>query len=224
MGIRREEPSQQTLDELVIALAVCRRLLPILNELKNTQPGMGPSQSNIGRHKPESKEPWASAAAHAHFSIYFDSRILADLMRVDIGIGTWPWRNGEDGLDQIESAAPLVTSRVLGVALRQTEHWVQAGLRIHEIDLEDSWTPVPRTPGQPPTFCPFCSTLSLRVNPRRGLIRCFFPGCTDTDGRATRARMEYSPAFGQGILVFDDGTTVECRTDRIEATECTQIK
>lgn len=223
MGKWRDESSQQTLNELIADIKTCHALLPILNELKNQQPGMGPRESTIGRTPPESKEPWAAEAATAYFNLYFGSRSCANAMRVEIGLTARAWAINEDGLDQIQSTASLVMPHTLRTASVYVSRWMNAGLRIRDIDLQDSWTPLPREPGHPPTYCPFCSNLSLRINQRRGLIRCFFPGCRDSNGTSTRARIEVSPAHGKGILVFDDGTIISCQL-RIEEPECTQIK
>lgn len=188
-----------------------------------TRPGMGPRSGTIGRHAPESKEPWAPEAAAAYMNILHESRTVADRMAVDLGLPLRPgagWRHGQDGLERIENLASLVTVDVLKYAHRSALRWQNAALRIRDIDQEDAWVPIPRTPGEAMPFCPFCETLQLRLNRRRGLVRCFMPGCVDTGGNVTRARMEYGVGSDRGILVFDDGTTMTCRNDRVQEDSC----
>lgn len=201
---------QPVLDELLRATDECRRLLPHLVNLLAAQPGLGPRAGTIGRHAPESREPWATEAASAHWGIHFGSQIAADRMRVSLGIGTLSW-GSNNGLDVMDSCAPIIEPILLRNARNTAEGWVNAALRIRDIDQAETWTAVPRTPGLRPPFCPHCHTYSLRLNRRRGEIRCFLPGCVDSDGKPTRARMETGAASGEGMLVFDDNTVMTFR-------------
>jgi hypothetical protein len=203
--------TEQDLTDLVAALSTCRKLLPILSELMADQPGLGPQTGTIGRHAPESVEPWAAEAAHAYFLIYMQSRTLADELRAALGMRSHPWKNGETGLTQIEAFATISTPPMVRHARTRAEHWVKTALRIRDIDEAEVWKPVPREPDSEPPVCPYCDTLSLRLNRQRGEVRCFYPGCCDADGNPTRARMEFGRLTGEGMLVFGDGTTLTYR-------------
>jgi hypothetical protein len=40
---------------------------------------------------------------------------------------------------------------------------------------------------------------------RKGEVKCFFPGCLDSDGSPTRARLEPGRMTGEARLIFGDG-------------------
>lgn len=204
----RRDSSQQDLDELRQAVGQAGRLLPILSDLMAAQPGQGPNASPISRNAPESKEPWAHEAAHCYWTIFHGSQRLADQMRISVGVGQQRWANGENGLEVITACAFIVDSRILGYARRLVQNWVSGALEIRDLDQVDSWDVVPRVPGALPPFCPYCHTLSLRLNRLLGLVKCLYPGCVDSAGNPTRARMEYDAGAGAGILVFDDQSTM----------------
>jgi hypothetical protein len=200
----RRDSSQEDLDELRAAIGQARRLLPILSDLMASQPGDGPNHSPISRNKPESKEPWAHEAAHCYWMIFYGSQKLADQMRIRAGVSTQRWRHGEDGLEVINACAIIIEPQMLGYARRLVQNWVAAALEIRDLDHVDDWTAVPRVPGTRPPFCPYCHTPALRLNRLLGEVKCLYPGCADSDGNPTRARMEYNSATGAGILVFTD--------------------
>lgn len=210
MGRFRDERAQQDLEDLLVAVDKCRALLPVLSALLVVQPGIGPRTGTIGRHAPESKEPWSPEVATAYWAIFFGSQFLANEMRMDLGLGRVTFGK-QDGLDVVASCASIVTLPLLRRALTLAQRWHLDALKIRDIDEADVWIPVPRAPDSKPPECPYCRTMSLRLNRQRGEIRCTFPGCVDSSGNATRARMEYDPATGQGILVFSDDMTLTFR-------------
>jgi hypothetical protein len=57
----------------------------------------------------------------------------------------------------------------------------------------------------PPVPCPYCDTYGLRMLRRKGEVKCIFPGCVDSDGWPTKARMEAGRMTGQERLIFRDG-------------------
>lgn len=204
----RDEGAQRDLDDLMVALHKCGNLLVILKPLMAAQPGYGPRGGTIGRHAPESKEPWAAEASHAYWLIWFGSRVLADKMRVSLGLRARHWLHGENGMESVKACAPAVDDQVLHDARRLVQRWRDTGLQIRDIDVAERWVPVPRNPGTPPPACPYCRTMSLRLNRQIGEVRCMFPGCCDSGGNPTRARMQHGTATGQGMLVFGDDMTV----------------
>lgn len=186
-----------------------RRLMP-------EQAGQGPATGTIGRHAPESSEPWNAEAAHAYWGIWFGIRKLADVLRKEAGFPSRSW--GSDTAAAAEAVAGLAVSvrpEVLAQAAQRAESWVAQATRIRDIDTGDVWEPVPRVPGSAPPACPYCDTLSLRMSKAREEVRCFFPGCCDLDGHPTRAKMMRSVMHpDRGQLVFGDGTVVAYREDQ----------
>lgn len=212
MARLRDEVAQRDQDDLAVALRKCGDLLLLLKPLMAAQPGFGPRGATIGRHAPESKEPWAAEASNAYWLIWFGSRVVADRMRVSVGLRARRWPHGENGLDAMGAYASVVDEAVLRDARRTAERWRDTALQIRDIDLADRWVPVPRNPGTPPPACPYCQTMSLRLNRQIGEVRCVFPDCCDSGGNPTRARMQHGPDAGQGMLVFGDDTTVSFRS------------
>lgn len=212
MGRLRDERSQRDLDDLDVALGKCAELLLVLGSLLGEQPGLGPRGGTIGRYPPESKEPWAAEAANAYWLIWFGSRTLADRMRAGLGLQDVGWPRGGHGLAVIRSVASVADEAMLRDARQVVERWRDTALQIRDIDEADRWVPVPRALGSRPPQCPYCKTMSLRLNRARGVVRCAFPGCADSAGNPTQARMEFVPDSGEGILVFDDDMTLTFRS------------
>lgn len=215
MGRLRDEHAQRDYDDLMVALGKCAQVLPILQALMWAQPGYGPRASTIGRHAPESKEPWAPEAANAHWAIFFGSRFLADEMRISLGLGAGHWPNSQNGLESVAGCASIANAVVLRKARVRVDRWLDQALRIRDIDVEDRadrWVPVPREAGTAAPECPYCATVSLRFNRARGEVRCTFPGCADSAGNPTRARMEFVGVAGEGTLVFGDDQTLTFRS------------
>jgi hypothetical protein len=207
------EPSEHDYRHLIQALADAEGLLAVLGRLLAEPTGKGPATGTIGRHAPESSEPWHSEAADAYWRIWFGARKLADRLRHLAGLQRREWGSGDTGaaLSAIAGLATSVPPSDLAAAREQAESWVAGARRIRDIDEVETWTPLPRPPGFPPPCCPYCQTLSLRMAKGREEVRCFFPGCRDIDGNPTRARMELGRFTDAGHLVFGDGTVVAYR-------------
>jgi hypothetical protein len=210
---RAAEPSERDLEHLCEALAQAENLLPTLAQLLAEPAGNGPATGTIGRHAPESSEPWQSEAADAYWRIWFGARKLANRLRLLAGMPIRRWGYGQTyaALDTIRKLGSTVPPGDLAGARDQVESWVAGAKRIRDIDEVETWQPLPRPPGYPPPACPYCRTLSLRMAKGREEVRCFFPGCTDIDGHPTRARMEVGLFTDSGHLVFGDGTVVAYR-------------
>lgn len=206
----RKPAGQDDLKQLGEAVTAAAQLLPVLANLLPEQSGNGPPTGTIGRHPPESSEPWQDEAAHAYWTIWFGARKTADRLRQLNGLPAREWGAGDTSraLGLILSLAVNISPDDLEATLARVEGWVAQARRIRDIDEVDSWSPVPRLPGSQPPACPYCKTLSLRMSRLREEVRCFFPGCQDLDGNPTRARMERGLLSDGGLLVFGDGTVV----------------
>jgi hypothetical protein len=186
------------------------------------EPQGKPKLGTIGRHPPESSEPWQGEAAAVYWSIHFGVRNLEDVCRDAIGLDPiTPRRGGSDtntgeALKAIAGCAPTLEPGILAEVRRRAESWVTAIERLSDIDLADVWVPVPRQPGAMPPACPYCTLFTLRMTVRRELVRCFNPACRDGDDRPPAARMERGRLTGDGMLVFNDSTVVHYREEVAE--------
>lgn len=215
---RRPEPAQDDRDRLDSALAEAWSLLGRLARLMPEPSGTGPATGTIGRHAPESSEPWQAEAAHAYWAIHFGLRKLRDEMRTAAGLTADPLSGSGThtgkAISDVSALGSIVPADLLADARFRVESWVTAGRRIRDIDEVETWTPVPRVPGAEPPMCPYCCTLSLRMSRTRQEVRCFNPECRDLDGNPVRARMEPGVLSDTGQLVFGDDTVVAYREEQ----------
>lgn len=188
------------------------------------EPQGKPKTGTIGRHAPESSEPWQGEAAAVYWSIHFGARNLEDVCRVDLGLTPLTPRRGgsaantDEALRLIGNYATQLSVPILNEARRRAERWASAIDQLSDIDLADAWVPVPRQPGQVPPTCPYCHMFTLRMTVRREIVRCFNPPCRDSDGQPPMARMERGRLTGDGMLVFNDSTVVHYRQEVAETT------
>lgn len=209
------EPAERDYEHLCSALTEAEALLPVLARLLPEPSSGGPATGTIGRHAPESSEPWQAEAADAYWRIWFGSRKLANrLARVlELRERNYPAGGTGHALTAISSYATKIDPEELASTRERVEGWVTSARRIRDIDEIESWVPLPRPKGFPPPACPYCKTLSLRMAKGREEVRCFFPQCQDYDGNPTRARMEIGRYSAAGHLVFGDGTVVAYREE-----------
>jgi hypothetical protein len=203
---RVETDRMERLNELISdAEAVLDRLEPLLAEPENS----GPDTGTIGRHAPESSEPWAPAAASAYWDIYFGAANLARGMRSAAGLHLPLFKDvyGAEALAIVRNMAPSVSDTPLRWATSELERWVSAARAVPALDEDEPWADLPRISGKR-LACPYCGTYGLRMLKRKGEVRCFFPGCKDADDHPTRARMEPGRMTGEERLIFGDGTTM----------------
>jgi hypothetical protein len=181
------------------------RLEPLLAEPESA----GPDTGTIGRHAPESSEPWAAAAASAYWDLYFGAGNLARGMRSAAGLHLPLYKDtyGPEALDIVRNFAPTASDTVLRWVIGALEKWVGNARGVPAVDEDEPWVPLPRN-GDRQIACPYCTTYGLRMLKRKGEVRCFFPSCSDADGNPTRARMESGRMTGEERLVFGDGTTM----------------
>ena len=192
------------------------------------EPQGKPRSGTIGRHAPESSEPWQGEAAAVYWTVHAGARRLEDECRTAIGLGPHdPPRGGSllntayalNGIAETATLLPDATGNdttPLKSALRRVEHWAAMIGRLSDIDQADTWVPVPRQPGAMPPACPYCEMFTLRMTVRREIVRCFNPACRDADGRPPTARMERGQLTGDGMLVFADSTVVHYRGEAAE--------
>lgn len=199
--------AQRLAEAVSDAHAMLDRLRPLLPE----QDGAGPATGTIGRHAPESSEPWSKPAADAYWNLWFGPGRLVGTLRYALGMSHIPDDRlpvGPEALAKIgklAAGAPVDTARYV---VRKLEQWCDLARRIPAIDESEPWDPLPAVPGGTPPACPYCGTFGLRMQRRRGQVRCTFPGCTDSDGNTTRARMEPGRMTGEARMVFGDGMTM----------------
>jgi hypothetical protein len=177
------------------------RLAPLIAEPEST----GPDTGTIGRTAPESSEPWARQAADAYFAIYFGAREIARAMRGAAGMHRPVHTCGQDALTVVRNLSYTAQPFVLRGATRTLERLVRQADQVPSIDEDEPWVALPRRAGQE-IACPYCDTYGLRMLKRKGEVRCIFPGCHDSDGNPTRARMEPGRMTGEERLIFGDGT------------------
>jgi hypothetical protein len=191
---------------LAEAIRDAEALLPQLQSLLPEPDARGPRTGTIGRHVPESSPPWNSAAADAYWNLWHGPGVLINYLRGELGMHplTDPPR-GAEGLAALRDLTTSVVRDVQRTVLRKLERWADLARRIPAIDESEPWVPVPAVPDSRPPTCPYCGTFGLRMQRRRGQVRCTMPGCTDGEGNSTRARMEPGRMSGEARLVFGDG-------------------
>lgn len=183
-----------------------------------------PRVGTIGRHPPESAEPWQGEAAAAYWTIHFGARNVEDVCREHVGLPPLRPRRGgssantDEALRMIANCAPTLPADILRAVRARVEKWATMIEQLSDIDLADVWVPVPRQPGALPPACPYCTLFTLRMTVRREIVRCFNPACRDADGRPPIARMERGRLTGDGMLVFADQTVVHYRGEAAETT------
>lgn len=202
--------SQRLSDAISDASDMLGRLRPLLPE----PDASGPQTGTIGRHAPESREPWNRAVADAYWNLWFGPGVLVNACRIDLGLeplggAGQPGRlAGQVALSALRNLVIAAPGDLRKHVIAKLERWVDLARAIPAVDISEPWSPVPAAPGQHPPPCPYCKTYGLRMQRRRGQVRCAMPGCKDADGMPTRARMEPGAMTGEERLVFTDGTTM----------------
>jgi hypothetical protein len=177
------------------------RLHPMIAEPDNS----GPDTGTIGRHAPESSEPWGRQAASAYFDLYFGAREYARAMRGAAGMRRPADVCGHEALDIVDAMVTISQPFILRGVTRGLERLVRQADQVPGIDEGEPWAALPNLPGHQPLACPYCRTYGLRMLKRKGEVKCFFPGCKDSDGSPTRARLEPGRMTGEARLIFGDG-------------------
>jgi hypothetical protein len=222
--MRREQQQTSGQSDVARLIAACTDVRKSLADVRALlpEPQGRAKVGTIGRHPPDSSEPWQGAAAAVFWTIHAGARRLEDACRADVGIGpVTPPRGGSDtntdeALLTVSAYASTLTPALLKVARRRAEKWATSIDQLPDIDLADVWTPVPRQPGALPPSCPYCAMFTLRMTVRREIVRCFNPPCRDHEGSPPVARMERGRLTGEGMLVFNDSTVVHYRGEAAE--------
>jgi hypothetical protein len=191
----------QACSELGNWIAVAETLVAIPDQ----QPGVRVSS------KPGSRAPWNPAVATALLDARQGIRDLECEMRTEVTGAPGRPRGGSDGntrdaLKAISAMEQAVSRDHVADALRQLISWANTIRRLPSIDDLPHWRRLRPGPDGMPPRCPFCETFSLRVAVESGVVGCWFPGCTDSEGRRPQARLEISRLNGSGVLVWNDGT------------------
>lgn len=180
-------------------------LLPQLRWMLPEPDVTGP-HSGTSRPAPGPSEPWNTEVAHAYWCLWIGTGNVVNALRRSAGLELLePAPRGYRAASMILDYAPAAEVGAVELAIRRLERWISMARALPGIDEAEPWVPVPGTAGVPPP-CPYCDTFGLRMLKRRGEVRCFYPGCTDRDGKATRARMEPGRMTGEARLIFGDGT------------------
>lgn len=193
------------------AIADAADMLTAVRSMLPEQTNTGPHTGTIGRHAPESHEPWNQPAADAYWNLHFGPSKLIAGVRYELGLRRVPDDRLPVGWEAMSTLGRLLGAAPEALIKRVTnrlESWATAARRVPGVGEEEDWAPVPAIPGAKPPECPYCGTFGLRMLRLKGEVRCFLPGCRDADGNPTRARMERGKLTGDGMLVFRDGTTL----------------
>lgn len=114
-------------------------------------------------------------------------------------------RNTEIALERLPQLAAGLDYSAAMSTVRRLERWSYRG-RVLLGDVEP-YGKLPRLPGLPDPVCPYCNAASLRFIAVSGVVRCVRPGCTDGNGRAPAARIEFGDFSHEPMLAWDDGIT-----------------
>jgi hypothetical protein len=140
------------LDRLLSAASDAATLLYRLQPLLAQPESSGPDTGTIGRHAPESREPWAREAAGAYWDLYFGARTMVRELRYALGLlpGVYADVYGSEALDVIRNLAPSAPDEALRHAARELERLVSRGLAVPAVDEDEPWAPLPARPGRTP--------------------------------------------------------------------------
>lgn len=187
-------------DELGHLLAQAEAILGI-RDVKPTTRAAG---------KPGSKPPWNPEVAGALFNAHAGARQLEADLRIAITGRDYRRspRSGNTGdvLAAIKAMETAMDHPQAEAAHRKLTRWVTAIRQLPGLDLSPKWERIRPGPDGLPPKCPHCGTFSLRVALSSGVVQCWYPGCTDSDGRRPQARLDLSRINGNPVLVWSDGT------------------
>lgn len=185
-------------------------LLPQVRALLPEPDGSGPQTSTIGRHAPESREPWNQPAADAYWNLYFGPGKLLPGVRYELGLRRVLDQNlpvGDEALDVLGRILGGAPDDVIKRIIRKLERWVTLAERIPDVGTSEPWVVIRSPTGRSPE-CPYCHTFGLRMQLQAEQVKCVFPGCCDIDGMPTRAYVRRGRMTGEPHLVFRDGTVM----------------
>jgi hypothetical protein len=162
--------------------------------------------------QPSSRPPWNSAVADALLDAWQGVRELELEIRTEISgrrtarphgptdVGT---RNALKSLTAMEPAMSTDRAKDATAALSR---WANVIRRLPAVDDLPHWMRIRPGPDGLPPRCPYCQTFSLRVALESGVVACWLPGCSDSDGNPPRARLDISRINAEPVLAWSDGS------------------
>ncbi len=173
------------------------------------EPDITPTTRSSG--KPTSRPPWNAAVAYAITDAHAGVREIEREFRIEItGRHRWP-RGGSDSntvgaMEAITAMSSVVSRDRAKRAARSLIHWADVIRQLPAVDDKPRWERIRAGPdGLPPT-CPHCGTFSLRVAIESGVIQCWFPSCTDSNGNRPAAHLDINRVNGEPVLLWSDGS------------------
>jgi hypothetical protein len=188
-------------------------LAGLLEELEAVLPhrpaeGYRPAGASGTPGKPGARmTSWNTAVAYVILEVHAGARELEQNLRYAKS-GVLRERGGSDqntvaALYSIAALAAGAGDRELREAGRTIERWCwKARLALGEAE---PWVQIPRVPGKRAARCPFCNFCTLRMKSLSGMVRCCNPACLDQDGYRPVGKVEFGPAFGEPMLVWNSG-------------------
>ncbi len=210
-GVTPAEKVELLVGELRVLLVKIEALLP--------EPVEDATTGTMRRNKVSgSPAPWHAEAGAVLMNVHAGVRDLeVDLKYTAAGTlpeGRWPaHRTGADAhtaaaLDAIVRLAYGVPDDAARRARDQLDAWIRQAREIRDIGEAEPWEPIHVPRGQLPPTCPYCTTFSLRVALRSGLVGCSNPICVDSNGDRPRGRIDKNRLDGSAMLVWADGRTI----------------
>jgi hypothetical protein len=187
-------------------------LVGLLGELENVLPhrpaeGYRPAGASGTPGKPGARmASWNTAVAYVILEVHAGARELEQNLRYS-KTGSIYERGGSDknttaALYSITALAAGAGDYELRDATRTVERWCwKARLALGEAE---PLVHVPRAPGKRAPRCPWCGFATLRMKPLAGIVRCVNPACADANGSRPVGKVEFGPAFGEPLLVWQD--------------------
>jgi len=191
-------------------------LRPLLTQLEALlpEPVADPTSGTMSRHRVTgSPAPWHPEAGPVLLTIHEEVRRLEASLRQEVAGHLGPRRGGSDA--NTDAALSAIANLVFAVpeehaagVVRVLKRWIRQAQQIRDIGEAERWEPIKVPGGQLPPSCPFCSTYSLRVARRSGLVACSNARCEDSNGERPRGRIDKNRLDGSAMLVWADGRTI----------------
>ena len=170
-----------------------------------------PDEEGVHSHsQAASAPPWNPRVAAVITDVHEGSRRLEASLRLALTGELGRRRGGSDAHTLAAIAAIAVLGVQLGAdaeaaAMHLVSRWITAAQQLPAVDIAPVWRRLLPGPDGLPPRCPYCSTFSLRVAQRTGVVMCWYGDCADGSGRRPTATMEIGRVSGEPMLVWADG-------------------